>query len=416
MLALAIVSSLLLTAAPRAVASKESNIAQWQKVSRAATDAFNEGRRQQAEALFRRALQLARKSGEKDLIGNSLCNLAATVYDRGQIEESIGLCRQAISLLENEPNFKEDLYVALRSLAGIYENSGRTSEAVESYKQILASMNKDPRCKPIERIPYLELLSLLYEKQGKLKQVLSVNSEYLAIKEKARVEPLVLVNAISRLANTNYQLGHFKEAENLNKRALAIAEKAGQGSSGASLCNNLGLIYTALGRFSEAESMFKRSLKSLENRPDETEMLGQTLGNLASLYMDKMEPKLAEPLYRRALQIKQKAVGADSIELLTELSNLGNCYRYQSQFPQAQELFDRALKLVNKSSLAESQKAEFFNNLALLYVAQRKYSQAETLYRRAIAALEPSLGKDHPTLVRMRRNYADLLNETKRSI
>lgn len=54
--------------------------------------------------------------------------------------------------------------------------------------------------------------------------------------------------------------------------------------------------------------------------------------------------------------------------------------------------------------------------MALLFDAQRKYSQAETLYKRAIAALEATLGKEHPDLVRMRRNYTDLLNETKRSI
>ncbi len=400
--------------AHRAIASESNDISHWQKVSKAATAAFHEGRTQQAEALFRQALQLARKSGKKDLIGNSLCNLATAVYERGRIEESISLCRQAISLLEKDPTLKEDLYVVVRSLGGIYENSGRTSEAVESYKQIIAVMNEDSSCKPMERIPYLYLLADLYEKQGKLQQVLSLYSEALAIEEKARVEPLVLVNAISRLANINYKLGHFKEAESLNKRALAIEEKAGKISG--CLYNNLGLIYTALGRFSQAESMFNCALKSLENRPDKTEDLGQALGNLACLHMDRFEPKLAEPLYRRALQIKEKAVGLDSVELLTELSNLGNCYRSQGKLAQAQESFDRALRLVKESALTEFQKAEFFNNLALLYVAQRKYSQAETLYKRAVAALEATLGKEHPDLVRMRHNYADLLNETKHSI
>ena len=53
------------------------------------------------------------------------------------------------------------------------------------------------------------------------------------------------------------------------------------------------------------------------------------------------------------------------------------------------------------------------NNLALLYVNQGKYEQAEPLYQRALASYELVLGTNHPTTIMVRNNYAILLEKMK---
>ena len=63
----------------------------------------------------------------------------------------------------------------------------------------------------------------------------------------------------------------------------------------------------------------------------------------------------AEPLYKRSLAIKEKALGKDHPDVALSL-----------------------------------------NNLAVLYDSQGKYVEAEPLYKRSLAIREKALGKDHP--------------------
>jgi len=96
------------------------------------------------------------------------------------------------------------------------------------------------------------------------------------------------------------------------------------------------------------------------------------LNNFAELYTIQGKYDLAEPLYKRALAICEKALGPDHPDTAISLNNLG-----------------------------------------LLYANQGKYSLAEPLYERAIAIFENSLGVDHPTTIRLRDNLADLQNGGK---
>ncbi|MGA0200155.1 MAG: tetratricopeptide repeat protein, partial [Prochlorotrichaceae cyanobacterium] len=52
--------------------------------------------------------------------------------------------------------------------------------------------------------------------------------------------------------------------------------------------------------------------------------------------------------------------------------------------------------------------ATSLNNLAGLYRAQGRYSEAEPLYQRALTVAEAVLGSEHPTTVTFRNNYETL--------
>jgi tetratricopeptide repeat protein len=56
------------------------------------------------------------------------------------------------------------------------------------------------------------------------------------------------------------------------------------------------------------------------------------------------------------------------------------------------------------------------NNLAILYQHQCRYTDAEPLYRRALAIFERSLGSDHPETVVCRDNLASLLRRQGRQM
>jgi tetratricopeptide (TPR) repeat protein len=55
--------------------------------------------------------------------------------------------------------------------------------------------------------------------------------------------------------------------------------------------------------------------------------------------------------------------------------------------------------------------ANCLNNLGELYRAQGKYADAELLFQRALNILDEVLGSEHPTTQTVRRNYENLLKK-----
>ncbi len=58
--------------------------------------------------------------------------------------------------------------------------------------------------------------------------------------------------------------------------------------------------------------------------------------------------------------------------------------------------------------------AQSLNNLAVLYHAQGKYSEAEPLYERPLVISEKALGPEHPQVALLLENCAYLLKEMNR--
>ncbi|MBA2396823.1 MAG: tetratricopeptide repeat protein, partial [Ktedonobacteraceae bacterium] len=80
------------------------------------------------------------------------------------------------------------------------------------------------------------------------------------------------------------------------------------------------------------------------------------------------------------------------------------------KYAQAEPLYVRALAIREQELGAQHpDTASSLNNLAELYRNQGKYAQAEPLYVRALAICESVLGQDHPSTQTVRANYASLL-------
>jgi hypothetical protein len=54
------------------------------------------------------------------------------------------------------------------------------------------------------------------------------------------------------------------------------------------------------------------------------------------------------------------------------------------------------------------------NNLAVFYKSQKRFPEAAQLYRRAVATFERTLGHTHPRTTTCRANYEELLKEMDR--
>jgi CHAT domain-containing protein len=79
------------------------------------------------------------------------------------------------------------------------------------------------------------------------------------------------------------------------------------------------------------------------------------------------------------------------------------------KYAEAEPLFKRALYIYEKALAKDHPStAQSINNLALLYYSQGKYAEAEPLFKRALDIREKALGKDHPKTAESLNNMAVL--------
>ena len=93
------------------------------------------------------------------------------------------------------------------------------------------------------------------------------------------------------------------------------------------------------------------------------------------MYQDQRKYPEAEGLLKRALVIREKALGANHPDVAQTLNILASLYRAQGKYSEAEGLYKRALAIREKALGANHPDVgQTLNNLALVYRAQGKYS------------------------------------------
>lgn len=162
--------------------------------------------------------------------------------------------------------------------------------------------------------------------------------------------------------------GDHLEARAWFLKAVGAGEGAG-GAQFASALNNLAAQEEILGNHSAAERLYQRSLEIWAVVPDPADGRARPLNNLALLYRKTGRYAEAEQLYRDSLALRK-----ESKDIANVLSNLGE-----------------------------------------LAFAQRKFSEAEDYYLRAIATAESGGSKATPVLATALDNLAQLQHATGRT-
>ena len=171
-----------------------------------------------------------------------------------------------------------------------------------------------------------------------------------------------------------------------------------------------------LGRYAEAENSLRTALKLAEQFRNGEYIVGESLNNLAELYYAQGKYAEVQPLYQRALAIREKVLGPEHPNVATSLNNLAALYYAQGKYAEVEPLYQRALAILEKVLGPEHPHvAVSLNNLALLYHNQGKYAEAEPLHQRALAIAEKALGPEHPDVATSLENYAILLRKTGRN-
>ncbi len=206
-------------------------------------------------------------------------------------------------------------------------------------------------------------------------------------------------------------LGDYIEAQPWLEMLLQLRQKeTTETVELAHIQHELAWLYMAMGKYTEAEPLYKRSLEIKEKAlgPDHPSV-ATTLNNLASLYKRQGKYEEAEPLYKRSLEITEKALGPNHPSVATTLNNLAEIYWKQGKYEKTESLLLRCLDIWEKALGKEHPNiATFLHNLAELYRLQSMYEEAEPLYKRALEILRRTFPNGHPNVDIVESNYADM--------
>ena len=134
------------------------------------------------------------------------------------------------------------------------------------------------------------------------------------------------------------------------------------------------------------------------------------MNNLAKILVKQGRYDEAEPLYRRAMAISEKALDPNHPNMALVLHNMSELYRLRGQLAEAEPLARRSLAACNDRGVTENRLvAACTRNLAELFLAQGRWDEAESFSRESLLMREKVFGPDHPDVAESLLTHAAVL-------
>ena len=271
----------------------------------------------QAESLFRQALDLRRKAhGNQSLrVSDTLDNLALLLREREKFTEAEGMAREALivsirTLGHNHPS----VATSMNNLAMILRKQGRGDEAEELYKTSLAIRTKHFGQVHQDVAASLNNLAYLYHAQERFDESIPLLREALDIWQQTLGPRHADVGIVRRnLGTILRKKGQLKEARSQYIAAIDIYRGIpDQPRRLISSLVGLGNIYMDMGQFRGAESAFQEALNLLEQQENpDPKRIGELQSLLGMALNHVGEVEAAEALLRSGYEQLLLVAGAE---------------------------------------------------------------------------------------------------------
>lgn len=221
---------------------------------------------------------------------------------------------------------------------------------------------------------------------------------------------------MTRKAEDAFAKGDYRQSEQVALESLDFAEKHHlEDDTLATSLTDLSVFCGVQKKYDDAEKYSERAV-DLYRKTGKTETSGMALVllNRASVHYYKQQYPEAEKGFTEALQIYEKLEGDSGKTVATARSNLGSLYRKQKKYAQAREQFEKALAITRKLKL-RTPEGVVLSNLGALASDEGRMTDAEPLFKEAIAIHEESLGMSHPLVADDLEAYAKCLKKMGRT-
>jgi tetratricopeptide (TPR) repeat protein len=291
--------------------------------------------------LCKKALELARKSGDEATIAEWAHWLAMRHYERGDLDVAERLYLESLEIKERLSNL-QGKSVTLHWLGMLAYDRGDYEGAERLYRESLEIS---------ERLGYLEgkaenllQLGMLAHDRGNYEEAERLYRESLEISERLGYleGKSISLHELGRLAHNR---GDYEGAERLYHESLEIDKRLGDLQGKSATLHRLGVLAHNRGNYEEAERLYLESLE-IDERLGDLQGKSISLHRLGMLAHDRGDYKGAERLYRESLEISERL---GYLEGKAEtLWKLGLLRKKQGRKDEAKDLLMLALEIYER--------------------------------------------------------------------
>jgi CHAT domain-containing protein/Tfp pilus assembly protein PilF len=162
----------------------------------------------------------------------------------------------------------------------------------------------------------------------------------------------------------------------------------------------MAVFYHARGDYKLAEPLFKEALEMRRRlfKGDNID-LAANINNFAYLLLDIGNYKQSETLFKEALDMFRRIYNGDHPDLAQSINNMAVFYHYRGDYKQAEPLYKEALEMRRRIFKGDNGGlALSIDNMASLYKSRGDYKQAEPLFKEALEMRRRIYKGDHPYL------------------
>jgi tetratricopeptide (TPR) repeat protein len=264
----------------------------------------------EAEASYRRALTLFAQAKELRWAFSVLDNLHGMFRSRGEYASSEKLLKPIVTALESDTGRRQELSRYLVALGLAYQSQEKFAEAARAFERV--------------RDMYKEIRPAGHADQGTIR---------------------------NNIAKAFYYLRKYAEAEPLYREAIEISKRANgpDNADAAWYEKNYALLLYARGEKERADELFQKAIAKLSSsKGDGQPSVASSLFELGELYRRQERYAEAEPLLKQALEMRQKFMQPDHLDLALTMERYAATLRMLNKQTEALKLEEQALAIRSK--------------------------------------------------------------------
>ena len=353
-----------------------------------------------AENSLAKVISIASEGGnphDADVLRANL-NLASIHAEQQHFKEAEQLY---LKVLNDPGTDKELLLPALKGISAVYESTDRPSDA-------LALLNDKRFADPTSAADWQIIRARLSRQDGHHKESMRILE---GLRTNAHGSDASLrLQWLQETALNHLETGNFNLAEKelLETQRQLNSVRPVDEAMLTGVLNNLASLYEKLGLREKALVYYQQALPLCQRVYGIKSFNSLTLqSNIAGIQLGLGQTKEAIAQYQQVEQQMATTVPESNTGYLTVLNNLGTAYRANREAAKARQQLDKALMLVDKYKLSETDlAATIMNNQAVLFTASGQFREASIQYEKAYQIRKKIYGASSARLSEIAGNLA----------
>lgn len=357
-----------------------------------ATESLEKQRKEYDESNFNYAICFLDNSGtfEAEEKGNAF---SSTIMNAAKVAN------------EEEKSIEDRAYTNLKN-GELLMASNKFYLAEQSFKLAKLLYEQDGKTATTNYAQTISNLGLLYQSRGRYTKAKPFNEQAIKLRQDGQNKGMLLVS-INNYAVLKKETGLYIEAETDLKKALELAKSQNDALAKSLIYNNLAMTYLDMNKLKDAENMMNTSISEAATvlKENSSNFIKLKI-NLANVYRFQKNYTGAEELYKKAIAVKEKKLGAHP-DLASLKKGLAQLYMEMGKTQEVEKLLNDAYD-INKRKLGENNPATVSaqQELANFHRFNNNPAKALELMNKVVEKKKTIYGESHPVYMQALEDLA----------